>query len=191
MRLSRTRTRTLAFLAFLTATGLLLTACDSDSVADGSSSSSSSSPGASAGAGPGTGEAADATGTAGASDGESSSSGGDDSTSPGSGSGDDANAAAGSGTDNGPVDNPDAPGVDGTFSGVLTFLAPGKLLVGERAFWVAVDTEIIGGDICGDPETSEAEKCTPDDLDAAAKNGNLNVEVTIKKGAAERVHQAS
>lgn len=97
----------------------------------------------------------------------------------------------GSGTDNGPVDNPDAPGADGTFSGVLTYLAPGKLLVGERAFWVAVDTEIIGGDICGDPETPEAEKCTPDDLDAAAKNGNLNVEVTITKGIADRVHQAS
>ncbi|MFJ2647728.1 hypothetical protein ACIO1C_13470 [Streptomyces sp. NPDC087420] len=183
MRLSRTRTRTLAALAFLTATGLFLTACDSDSIADGSASSSS--PGTSAGADPSTGEAADPTTSA------SSSSGGDDSTSPDSDSGDDANAAAGSGTDNGPVDNPDAPGADGTFSGVLTFLAPGKLLVGERAFWVAEDTEIIGGDICGDPETPEAEKCTPDDLDAAAENGNLNVEVTIKEGVAEQVRQAS
>ncbi|MFI6085717.1 hypothetical protein ACIBBB_33035 [Streptomyces sp. NPDC051217] len=180
MRLSRTRTRTLTALAFLAATGLFVTACDSDSVADGSGSSSSS-PGTSAGAGAATGEAAD----------PAASAGGDDSASPGSGSGDDANTAAGSGTDKGPVDDPDAPGADGTFSGVLTFLAPGKLLVGERAFWVAVDTEIIGGDICGDPETPEAEKCTPDDLDAAAKNGNLNVEVTIKKGNAERVHQAS
>ncbi|MYV54590.1 hypothetical protein [Streptomyces sp. SID3212] len=179
MRLGRTRTRirtrTLAALALVTATGLFLTACNSDSVADGSASSSSSSPSTGDGADPGTGEAADPTPTADA---------GDDAS-------DDANAAAGSGTDNGPVDNPDAPGADGTFSGVLTYLAPGKLLVGERAFWVAVDTEIVGGDICGDPETPEAEKCTPDDLDAAAKNGNLNVEVTITKGIAERVHQAS
>ncbi|MEU9962406.1 hypothetical protein [Streptomyces sp. NPDC050982] len=80
-------------------------------------------------------------------------------------------------------------GSDGTFTGKLTYLAPGKLLVGERAFWVAEDTEITGGDICGDPETAEAEKCTADDLDAAAEAGNLTVEVTIKKGIAERVTQ--
>ncbi|WP_381789546.1 hypothetical protein [Streptomyces niveus] len=56
---------------------------------------------------------------------------------------------------------------------------------------MAVDTEIIGGDICGDPETSEAGKCTPDELDAAAESGNLNVEVTIKEGSAEPVRQSS
>ncbi|MFD6987928.1 hypothetical protein [Streptomyces sp. NPDC059943] len=179
MRPSQTRTRTLAALAFLAVTGLFLTACDSDSVADGSGSGSS--PAASAGA--------DGGGSSGG--GDSASSGSDEGSGPDSGADGDANAAAGSGTENGPVDNPDAPGADGTFSGVLTFLAPGKLLVGERAFWVAVDTETIGGDICGDPETPEAEKCTPDELDAAAKSGNLNVEVTIKKGIAERVQQSS
>ncbi|MFF2522935.1 hypothetical protein [Streptomyces liangshanensis] len=180
MRLSRTRPRTLAALAFLTATGLFLAACDSDSVADGPASSSSPGTNTGTGTGTGTGDDADPTATADASDAGSSSSGGDE-----------ANAAAGSGTDNGPVDNPDAPGADGTFSGVLAFQAPGKLLVGERAFWVAEDTEITGGDICGDPETPEAEKCTPDDLDAVAQDGNLNVEVTITKGIADRVRQAS
>jgi hypothetical protein len=80
-------------------------------------------------------------------------------------------------------------GSDGTFTGRLTYLAPGKLLVGERAFWVAEDTEIIGGDICGDPETVAAEKCTSDDLDGAAKDGNLTVEVTIKEGVAGQVHE--
>lgn len=181
MRTTRTRTgsRTLAALALLAATGLFLTACDSgsgsDSAADGSGSGAGSTASADADSGPDADADSDADSDAGA--------GSDDEA--------DTNAAAGSGTENGPVDNPDAPGADGTFSGVLTFLAPGKLLVGERAFWVAVDTETTGGDICGDPETPEAEKCTPDELDAAAKSGNLNVEVTIKKGTAERVRQSS
>ncbi|MFF3749874.1 hypothetical protein ACFYYH_05330 [Streptomyces sp. NPDC002018] len=78
---------------------------------------------------------------------------------------------------------------DGTVTGLLTFMAPGKLEVGGRPFFVAEDTVIQGGEICGDPETPETENCTPDDLDMAAKNGNLNVKVTIKKGIAERVIQ--
>jgi hypothetical protein len=79
---------------------------------------------------------------------------------------------------------------DGTVSGKLSFLAPGKLKAGDRAFFVAEDTYIQGGEICGDPETSEAEKCTPEDLDKAAKDGNLKVTVTIKKGIADRVVQS-
>ncbi|MGW6741087.1 hypothetical protein ACWGDX_10160 [Streptomyces sp. NPDC055025] len=80
--------------------------------------------------------------------------------------------------------------VDGTVTGVLTYLAPGKLEVDGRPFFVAVDTLIRGGEICGDPETPEAETCTPDELDMAAKDGTLKVEVTIKKGIAEQVVQA-
>ncbi|MEV7344420.1 hypothetical protein [Streptomyces sp. NPDC093544] len=79
--------------------------------------------------------------------------------------------------------------VDGTVTGTLTYLAPGKLEVGGRPFFVADDTEIVGGDICGDPETQAAEVCTPDDLDGAAQGGNLTVEVTIKEGVAEQVTQ--
>ncbi|MFE4827407.1 hypothetical protein [Streptomyces sp. NPDC056672] len=79
---------------------------------------------------------------------------------------------------------------DGTVTGVLTYLAPGKLEVDGRPFFVAVDTLIRGGEICGDPETPEAETCTPDELDMAAKDGTLKVEVTIKKGIAEQVIQA-
>ncbi|QXE33867.1 hypothetical protein KQY30_05725 [Streptomyces sp. GMY02] len=190
MRSTRTRTRTLAALAFLTATGLFLTGCGPDSVADGSGSGSS--PAASAGADEeGSSDAGSGGASGSPSAGTDSGSGTDSDADSGSGSGEDTNDAAGSGTENGPVDNPDAPGADGTFYGVLTFQAPGKLLVAERPFWVAVDTEIIGGDICGDPETPEAEKCTPDELDAVAKDGNLTVEVIIKKGVAESVRQSS
>ncbi|MEU0641794.1 hypothetical protein [Streptomyces umbrinus] len=143
MSLSRTRSRTLAAIGFLAATGLFLTACGPEDSAGADASSSPS-----------------------------------------------ASAPAGSPAASGGADATEAPaGSDGTFSGTLTFLAPGKLLVGERVFWVAEDTEITGGDICGDPETAEAEKCTADDLDAAAEAGNLTVEVTIKKGIAGRVTQ--
>ncbi|MGW2054573.1 hypothetical protein ACWCOZ_11735 [Streptomyces sp. NPDC001840] len=138
---TRTRSRTLAAVGLLAATGLFLTACEpagSDTAAEASTGSSAA---------------------------------------PGSGAtdGDDASA-----------DNRE----DGTVSGVLTYLAPGKLEVGGRPFLVADDTVIQGGEICGNPETPEVENCTADELDAAAKNGNLNVEVTIKKGIAERVIQA-
>ncbi|MCZ4510606.1 hypothetical protein O3Q52_20920 [Streptomyces sp. ActVer] len=151
MSLSRTRSRTLAAVGFLAATGLFLTAC-----------------------GPEDSAGADASSPAGASASPDSS----------------APAPSGSPAASGGADASEPPaGSDGTFSGKLTFLAPGKLLVGERAFWVAEGTEITGGDICGDPETAEAEKCTADDLDAAAEAGNLTVEVTIKKGIAERVTQ--
>ncbi|MDQ0946212.1 hypothetical protein QFZ24_000135 [Streptomyces phaeochromogenes] len=78
---------------------------------------------------------------------------------------------------------------DGTVTGALTYLAPGKLEVGGRPFYVAVDTAVLGGDICGDPENQVAEKCTADELEAVAKDGNLTVEVTIKKGIAKRVTQ--
>lgn len=162
MTLSRKPVRKLAGLALLASTGLFLAACGTDS---------------------GTGSVVDG---------------------PGGGAGPTASATAGSGTAPSasviPRDSASASviprdsasagaGSDGTFTGRLTYLAPGKLLVGERAFWVAEDTEIIGGDICGDPETQAAEKCTSDDLDGAAKDGNLTVEVTIKEGVAGQVHE--
>ncbi|MEU5703970.1 hypothetical protein [Streptomyces aurantiacus] len=85
-----------------------------------------------------------------------------------------------------------APAVgDGTVTGTLTYLAPGKLMVGDsRVFWVGLSTKITGGDICGDPEAQEAESCTAEELDEAAKAGNLKVTVTITEGIAESVIQA-
>ncbi|WP_405905858.1 hypothetical protein OG742_07945 [Streptomyces sp. NBC_00828] len=139
---SRTRSRTLAAVGFLAATGLFLTACGPDGSATGSATGSGTESGASTPS-----SAADAT---------------------------DASA-----------DNR----ADGTVTGTLTYLAPGKLEVDGRPFWIAEDTEIQGGDICGDPETQAAETCTADELDAVAKDGNLTVAVTIKEGIAERVVQ--
>lgn len=73
---------------------------------------------------------------------------------------------------------------DGTFTGKLTYLAPGKLMVGDRAFYIAESTDVRYGEICGDPETAEVEKCTVEETEATAKDGGLKVEVTIKKGVA-------
>ncbi|MFD9189004.1 hypothetical protein ACFWCA_12340 [Streptomyces phaeochromogenes] len=242
MSLSRTRSRTLAAVGFLAATGLFLTACGPEDSAGADASSSagaSDSPSASAPAGsPAPSGGADASEPPAGSDGTFSGKltflapgkllvgerafwVAEDTVIQGAGiCGDPETAGAENCTadqlddtakagnteaevsiekgiatkvfaaEGGGGDSSEAPaGSDGTFSGKLTFLAPGKLLVGERAFWVAEDTEITGGDICGDPETSGAEKCTADDLDAAAEAGNLTVEVTIKKGIAGRVTQ--
>ncbi|WP_369036250.1 MULTISPECIES: hypothetical protein [Streptomyces] len=183
------RVRTLAAAGLLAATALFLTACSPDSPAKTPSAASGSSTATDAGTGA-TGEATtDPGGDAGAATpGSSGTSTEDSAATPEAGTGTiGTDTGTGTGGTKATVDNR----VDGTVSGTLTYLAPGKLEVGGRPFYVAVDTAIQGGDICGDPENQVAEKCTADELDAAAKGGNLTVEVTIKKGVAERVAQAS
>ncbi|MCF0082723.1 hypothetical protein LZ269_36020, partial [Streptomyces lomondensis] len=80
-------------------------------------------------------------------------------------------------------------GVAGTFAGTLTYWAPGKLRVGERAFWLANDTEIWGsGGICGDGKGHSLVECTVGQLEKAAKKGTVRVEVTVgKDGIASKV----
>ncbi|MCX4993638.1 DUF4232 domain-containing protein [Streptomyces sp. NBC_00568] len=75
---------------------------------------------------------------------------------------------------------------DGTFSGTLSYWAPGKLRVGKRAFWVAEDTAIQNsGGLCGNGSSPKI--CTADELDAAAKKKSVKVKVTIKSGIATTV----
>ncbi|MET7905941.1 hypothetical protein ABZS86_32570 [Streptomyces sp. NPDC005355] len=77
---------------------------------------------------------------------------------------------------------------NGTFSGALTYLAPGKYIVQNKAFFVADDTEIVGaGTICGDPEGQTSNDCTFDQLDAAVKKGGVHADVTVVKGIATRI----
>lgn len=182
-----TRVRTVAAAGLLAATALFLTACSPDSPTKTPSPASASSTATDAGTGA-TGEATtDPSADAGAgTPGSSDTSTEDSAATPEAGTGT-IGTDTGTGSTKATVDNR----VDGTVTGTLTYLAPGKLEVGGRPFYVAVDTAIQGGDICGDPENQVAEKCTADELDAAAKGGNLTVEVTIKKGIAERVAQAS
>ncbi|MGW3571129.1 hypothetical protein ACWDSL_45870 [Streptomyces sp. NPDC000941] len=96
-------------------------------------------------------------------------------------------APGGGSSDGGSSDGGDAPAgkpVNGTFSGELRYLAPGKHTVGNQGFYVADDTKITGaGGIC-DANTA----CTPDQLDTVLKNGDdIMATVVIKSGMATSI----
>ncbi|NUS85037.1 MAG: hypothetical protein HOY75_20450, partial [Streptomyces sp.] len=75
---------------------------------------------------------------------------------------------------------------NGTFSGELAYLAPGKHTVGNQGFFVADDTKITGaGRIC-DANTA----CTPDQLDTVLKDENgIMATVVIKDGIATSIDE--
>ncbi|MFH9005415.1 hypothetical protein ACH4E5_19555 [Streptomyces afghaniensis] len=87
-------------------------------------------------------------------------------------------------------------GVNGTWFGNVSYLAPGKYTVSdlkgtEQQFLVAEDTKIWGyGDICGDANTGEGgqggTECTEAELETAAKKG-FSAEVVISNGIATTV----
>jgi hypothetical protein len=87
-------------------------------------------------------------------------------------------------------------GVNGTWFGNVSYLAPGKYTVSdlkgvEQQFLVAEDTEIRGyGDICGDTDTGEGGQggieCTEAELEQAAKKG-FTAEVVISNGTATTI----
>ena len=81
-------------------------------------------------------------------------------------------------------------GVNGTWLGQVSYLAPGKFTVSgpkgtEQAFFVADDTVVKGyGTICG--SSAAPSTCTLDQLEAAAKKG-LDAKVVIANGIATSV----
>ncbi|MGW2516077.1 hypothetical protein ACWC09_03425 [Streptomyces sp. NPDC001617] len=83
-------------------------------------------------------------------------------------------------------------GVNGTWFGNVSYLAPGKYTVSdqkgfEQAFYVADDTKVYGaGTICGDSASSGTTRCTLDQLEAAVKKG-LDAEVRITDGVATTI----
>ncbi|MFF9806561.1 hypothetical protein ACF1G5_15755 [Streptomyces coeruleorubidus] len=87
-------------------------------------------------------------------------------------------------------------GVNGTWFGNVSYLAPGKYTVSdmkgvEQQFLVAEGTEIWGyGDICGDTNTGEGGQggieCTEAELEQAAKKG-FTAEVVISNGIATTI----
>ncbi|MGK5695320.1 hypothetical protein ACSNOJ_20895 [Streptomyces sp. URMC 128] len=87
-------------------------------------------------------------------------------------------------------------GVNGTWFGNVSYLAPGKYTVSglkgtEQQFFVSEDTRIWGyGDICGDTNTGEGgqggTECTEAELEAAAKKG-VSAEVVISNGIATTI----
>ncbi|WP_329529132.1 hypothetical protein [Streptomyces sp. NBC_01462] len=119
--------------------------------------------------------------------GSGSGSGSDSGSGSGSGSGSDARDTAVEGINKGK-------GVNGTWFGNVSFVAPGKYTVSdmkgsEQEFLVAEDTEIVGyDDICGDPGAAgqDGTKCTEDELETAAKKG-FGAEVVISNGIATSI----
>ncbi|MEE1938791.1 hypothetical protein V1L54_05085 [Streptomyces sp. TRM 70361] len=84
-------------------------------------------------------------------------------------------------------------GVNGTWFGSVTRLAPGKYIVtgpgGEaQQFFVGEDTRIWGsGDICGDEDAQAVTACTEAQLEAAAKGPGVSAEVVIANGIATTI----
>ncbi|GAB3014831.1 lipoprotein [Streptomyces pseudoechinosporeus] len=83
-------------------------------------------------------------------------------------------------------------GVNGTWLGNVSYLAPGKYTVSgmkgvEQAFYIADDTLVYGaGTICGSPGSAEMSLCTPAELEAAAKKG-VSAKVRITDGVATSI----
>ncbi|MFD7292991.1 hypothetical protein ACFV9W_06850 [Streptomyces sp. NPDC059897] len=146
--------------AALMATTTLLTACQGGADEGAASNDSASSSTA----------ASDAKGT-----------GGD----AGSGAGEGSESQAGSGSGSASQGK----GVNGTWFGNVSYLAPGKYTVSDlkdtkQAFFTSTDTDIQGaGEICGDAEGQAATKCTEEQLEAASKKG-VSATVKIKNGTA-------
>ncbi|MFF3244651.1 hypothetical protein ACFYWY_13150 [Streptomyces sp. NPDC002870] len=77
---------------------------------------------------------------------------------------------------------------DGTVTGTLTYLAPGKLEVDGRPFYIGEQSKIWGtGEICGDPADHKTVECTVEQAELAAKSGTARAEVVIEKGIATKI----
>lgn len=99
---------------------------------------------------------------------------------------------SGSGTD----DDSESGETAGLVTGTLGFMAPGKYMLThtfdgpDRSFFTADDTNINGaGIICGDAEGQAATPCSEDELEAAAKKGDVIVVVDIKNGIAVNIDE--
>ncbi|MCX4763727.1 hypothetical protein OG562_22730 [Streptomyces sp. NBC_01275] len=84
-------------------------------------------------------------------------------------------------------------GVNGTWLGTVSYLAPGKYTVSDtkdtqQQFWLAEDTKIWGvGGMCGDADGQAAEECTEAQLEKAAKAGTLSATVKVTDGIATSI----
>lgn len=129
-----------------------------------------------------------------------STSGGGSTTAPGSTSGGGATTDPGStsGGSEGVVDGLNkGKGVNGTWYGIVRYMAPGKYQVDgpaaqgsggeQQAFYLAEDTVILGGgQICGTAGSKVDAPCEEADLEKAAKKG-VEAEVVIENGIATKI----
>ncbi len=197
------RTRRVAAASLVAVAALSLTACQDDGKGNATSDPSASSAASSGGSGSGSGEGAGADkGSTGGGSGTSGGTGGDK---QGAGSGQGSHAGASAGVNGGQrepgrQDGNGGKSVDGTWVGVLKYLAPGKLTVTpddgtEQAFFVAKDTKVLGaaaicasnGNVTVDGTGYGTSTCTDAQLEKAAKMGSLTVRVTLQGGVATKV----
>ncbi|MFF1445069.1 hypothetical protein [Streptomyces sp. NPDC058295] len=129
-----------------------------------------------------------------------STTGGGSTTAPGSTSGGGATTDPGSasGGGDGVVDGLNkGKGVNGTWYGIVRYVAPGKYLVDgpaaqgsggeQQAFYLAEDTVILGGgEICGVAGSKVDAPCEEADLEKASKQG-VEAEVVIENGIATKI----
>ncbi|MEU3228371.1 hypothetical protein ABZ695_35145 [Streptomyces sp. NPDC006976] len=104
----------------------------------------------------------------------------------------DSGGGSGSGTD----DDSGKGEATGLFTGTLGYMAPGKYTLTktfegpDRMFFTATTTKINGaGRICGDPDGQSTKQCTEDELEAAAKKGDIIVVVDVKDGVAVAIDE--
>ncbi|MFF2127207.1 hypothetical protein ACFVW1_17730 [Streptomyces olivochromogenes] len=120
-----------------------------------------------------------------------SSSGSDSGSSSGSNSGSNSGSSSGSDSRETVVEGIDkGKGVNGTWFGNVSYLAPGKYTVSdmkgtEQQFLVAEDTKILGYDDICSGEDGEMQ-CTEGELETAAKKG-FSAEVVISNGIATTI----
>lgn len=132
--------------------------------------------------------------SAGKGDGGSSTSG------AGKGTGSDTGSDAGSSAATGSGSAPQGKGTNGTWTGVLAYLAPGKLTVTpesgtEQAFFVGSGTTTLGaaticasnGNVTMDSSGYGTSPCTAAQLEKAAKMQSVEVRVTVEGGVATRI----
>ncbi|MFI9079754.1 hypothetical protein ACIGW8_25340 [Streptomyces sioyaensis] len=120
--------------------------------------------------------------------------------SPTSGAGTDTGSTAGSGAADGSGPASHGKGGNGTWTGVLKYLAPGKLTVTpasgtEQAFFVGSGTKTLGaaticasnGNVTVDSSGYGTSPCTEEQLEKAAKRDSVEVRVTVEGGVATRI----
>ncbi|SOE15914.1 hypothetical protein SAMN06272775_6805 [Streptomyces sp. 2323.1] len=120
--------------------------------------------------------------------------------SPTSGAGTDTGSTAGSGAADGSGSASRGKGGNGTWTGVLKYLASGKLTVTpasgtEQAFFVGSDTKTLGaaticasnGNVTVDSSGYGTSPCTEEQLEKAAHMGSVEVRVTAEGGVATRI----
>ncbi|MFE3548131.1 hypothetical protein ACFXN2_05570 [Streptomyces kronopolitis] len=116
------------------------------------------------------------------------------------GAGSDAGSDAGSSAAAGSGSAPRSKGANGTWTGVLAYLAPGKLTVTpesgtEQAFFVGSGTKTLGAaTICASSDNVTMDSsgygtspCTTAQLETAAKMRSVKVRVTVEDGVATRI----